>query len=432
MEHYYLTGALKIAPSDHPDAGREFCVCLGERAFHASASTAQLLEAIAAGPDLEGIVSRFNRHRTVALGADAVSGIIAGQLLAAGLVATTPTATVAAAPPRIGSRAYLFVAGRLFGTATVTRLSQPLIALLSGKVAAVVIAACLAVVALWLGDFRGLRSAAVPGLFGLSLGESALLYGSIFAAFLLHELGHAAAARKYSAEPTEIGIGLYLIFPVLFCNVTDAWRLPRRQRIVINLAGAYFQLIATAVLILAQAVFGGAALGLAVVANLVSIAITLNPFLRFDGYWVYSDYFHLPNLREASARYLAGRLRSWLGLAAMPAPAPLAPPTPALKWYAAGTVIGFTVFALLAGPVAIQLLIGLPHAVALGVAKLQQDHTMSGVAVVLSSAVSTLVYVAGCLLTLAFAARALWRGIAALYGAWAGRRAARHEVAPNA
>lgn len=418
MEHYYLTGALAIASSDHPDPDRQFCIRLGDRAFHASASTARLLEAIDAGAALDGIVARVNAGRGEPLTADVVRSVLVGQLLSAGLVATQPTATAAA--PRLRRRAYLFLSGRLFGAATVSRLCRPLIPLLSSKVAVVVAASCLAIVAAWLGDVRGLRSAAVPGLFGLDIGASALLYGCVFAAFLFHELGHAAAARKYQAEPTEIGIGLYLIFPVLFCNVTDAWRLPRAQRIVINLAGAYFQLIATTLLIFAQAMSGNGVFGLAVVASLVSIAITLNPFMRFDGYWVYSDYFHLPNLRDASSGYLAGRLRRLLGLDVQNAAASV---PSALKWYAIGTLIVFAAFVLLAGPLAIRLLLGLPQAVALGVAKLEQDHSLSGIAVLLPSALSTLVYVAGCVLTLALISRAVWQGARALLAARARLRA---------
>lgn len=415
MELYYLSGALKLAPGDHPDPGRQFCVCIGERVFHASAATARLLEAIDAGADLGGIVARVNAGRHEALSVDAVRSVIADQLLPAGLVATTPVGT-AVAKPRVRRRTYLFLSCRLFGKSLVTRLSRPLIPLLSGPVAAMVVTACLVVVAAWLADIHGVRSGAVPGLFGLSPGESALLYGSVFAAFLLHELGHAAAARKYGAEPTEIGIGLYLIFPVLFCNVTDAWRLPRGPRIVINLAGAYFQLIATALLILAQAAFGSAALGLAIVVNLVSILVTLNPFLRFDGYWVYSDYFNLPNLRETASRYLADRVRGLLGIA--PDGAAAVTPSRALRWYAAGTLLMFGGFALIAGPVAVQLPAGLPQALALGVAKLQQDHSLSSVAIVMSSALGVLVYVAGCLLTLGLVARALWRGAIVLRQVW--------------
>jgi hypothetical protein len=72
VELYYLSGALKLAPGDHPEAGRQFCVCIGELAFHASAAKARLLEAIDAGADLDGIVARVNAGRAEALSIDAV------------------------------------------------------------------------------------------------------------------------------------------------------------------------------------------------------------------------------------------------------------------------------------------------------------------------------------------------------------------------
>jgi hypothetical protein len=421
VDNYYLGGALKVSLTDDPAIGRRYCVFINERAFHTSEQTARLLQAIAAESDLQAIAARFNEGRAEPLSTQAVRAVITGQLLPAGLVSTSPAAPP---PPRRRSgRAYLFLSGRLLDAATVTRLSRPLLVLLSARLAPLLLLLCGALAVAWLCDVRGLRSAAVPGLFGLGLDDSLLLYGSLFASFLLHEFGHAAAARKYAAEPAEIGFGLYLIFPVLFCDVTDAWRLARPQRIVINLAGAYFQLIATALLVLAQALTGSAALGLAVAANLVSIAITLNPFLRFDGYWVYSDYFRLPNLRETSGRYLSGLLRRVLALppgASEPIDATLA-----LKCYAAGSLLFFSAFALFAGPAALHLLARLPQLVAAGAARLQQDHSLAGIATLLASGFSLLVYVTGCVLTLFLVGKTLLRGLAVLHGAWRVQREAR-------
>lgn len=64
-----------------------------------------------------------------------------------------------------------------------------------------------------------------------------------FISVTFHELGHAAAAEYFGADHGGIGGGFYLFSPVYFADVTDIWKLKPKQRIVVNLAGIYFELI---------------------------------------------------------------------------------------------------------------------------------------------------------------------------------------------
>ena len=47
---------------------------------------------------------------------------------------------------------------------------------------------------------------------------------------LIHETGHAAACHYGGARPGVIGVGVYLVFPAFFTNVTDSYRLGRAGR----------------------------------------------------------------------------------------------------------------------------------------------------------------------------------------------------------
>src|SRR5205814_2104414 len=74
--------------------------------------------------------------------------------------------------------------------------------------------------------------------------------GGLLFAYLLalltvvfHEFGHASACRRFRGEHGEIGFCLYLIFPALYVNLSRAWRLPGRERAVIDVGGMYFQLL---------------------------------------------------------------------------------------------------------------------------------------------------------------------------------------------
>ncbi len=80
--------------------------------------------------------------------------------------------------------------------------------------------------------------------------DIAVTYVILFVILIFHEFGHAAASMKMSVKPKEIGVGFYLIFPVLYTNVTNIWVLKKNKRIIINIAGIYFQNIANVLLIM--------------------------------------------------------------------------------------------------------------------------------------------------------------------------------------
>lgn len=140
-------------------------------------------------------------------------------------------------------------------------------------------------------------------LLHLSLQETVSVYFFTIIILLFHEFGHATAAKFHGVCPREIGVGFYMGLPVFFANVSDIWRLERRQRIIINLGGVYFQLIVCiplyALTVLAPREIVPA-LDKIFKINIFIAAYVLIPFIRNDGYWVFSDYFNIPNLNEKS------------------------------------------------------------------------------------------------------------------------------------
>ncbi|MBC6996630.1 hypothetical protein QWY85_09060 [Neolewinella lacunae] len=135
----------------------------------------------------------------------------------------------------------------------------------------------------------------------LTFNELISAYLILFAVFFIHELGHAAATKYFGMKPHEISFGFYLIFPVFFADVSEAWSLNKYKRIVINLGGVYFQLIINAILIsLALAYPTSSVFTTLIYTNVAVILYSLIPFLRYDGYWIYSDLFNIPNLMGKS------------------------------------------------------------------------------------------------------------------------------------
>lgn len=117
-----------------------------------------------------------------------------------------------------------------------------------------------------------------------------------FIGVTFHEFGHASAAHHYGAKHGGIGGGFYLFMPVYFADVTDIWKLSKQQRITVNLAGMYFELIYVLFLISFGLVFNISILIIFGCVIFMSQLRNLNPFIRSDGYWVLSDAIEKPNL----------------------------------------------------------------------------------------------------------------------------------------
>ncbi|MBV7314305.1 hypothetical protein [Shewanella sp. NIFS-20-20] len=124
------------------------------------------------------------------------------------------------------------------------------------------------------------------------------LIAIILLCFLWHELGHASANRKFGGTPGRIGVGLYVIFPAFYADVTTSWQLTRMQRVVVDVSGLYFQAIALIFIDLYQ-LYSHSATALNI-AWLITFAMlyTLNPFFKFDGYWLLSDLSGITNLHQ--------------------------------------------------------------------------------------------------------------------------------------
>lgn len=211
-----------------------------------------------------------------------------------------------ASAPAVSRTSYIYGQVQLVKGEMLTTLGRPFQGLfrpwLLGPLL-VVVAALLAAFVLRQGWF-------VPRFHSLPAVQTTLLaYMGLIVGVFFHELGHSVAALRYGMPPKGIGFGFYLVFPVFFADVTHVWALPKAKRIIINLGGVYFQGLFTLLLLggyyaLAPAWAGSRELlGTIITMNLFVMLYSLNPFLRNDGYWIYSDLFGLPNLMHQAVFY---------------------------------------------------------------------------------------------------------------------------------
>jgi putative peptide zinc metalloprotease protein len=150
---------------------------------------------------------------------------------------------------------------------------------------------------------------------------------------IAHELGHAYMAVRFGCAVPTMGIAFVVLTPMPYTDVTDAWRLrDRRQRLLIDSAGMLTELgiAAVATLLwsfLPDGPLRSMAFMLATVGWLMSLAVNLNPFMRFDGYYIASEIAGIENLQPRAFALGRWRLRELLFGLGAPCPERLPPRT---------------------------------------------------------------------------------------------------------
>lgn len=124
------------------------------------------------------------------------------------------------------------------------------------------------------------------------------LFLALFTGTLFHEFGHLAACHRNNCKHGSLGIGLYFFMPVFYVDISDAWRLPKKNRFMIDIAGVYFQLIFVLIVYIIGRLVANSSVSLVIIAIDLSIIANLNPILKFDGYWALSDLLGIPNLHQ--------------------------------------------------------------------------------------------------------------------------------------
>lgn len=145
-----------------------------------------------------------------------------------------------------------------------------------------------------------------------------LMLGAFAAVKIVHELGHAIACRRMGIECREMGVMLLVFFPCLYCDVSDAWVLPKRwKRMIISLAGVYVELLVAAICtwfwwFSRPGLMSDLLLNLMVICSLNTLFLNGNPLMRYDGYYVLSDLVGIPNLRQQAWQQVFGTVVRWV------------------------------------------------------------------------------------------------------------------------
>ena len=286
----------------------QWLVKRGDRFLQLTELLYRVAERVNGERTLDEIAAEMTESGDRLVTADNVRQVV-GMLIPAGVVAAGDGAPAVAqairerdaqrSPLGLGMRT------RVVGPGIIDPIASPLRYLFTPPILALALGA--AVLAhIWMYVERGLTGAFIDALYRpafLLVVVAIILAGAAF-----HEFGHAAALRYGGGRARGMGVGVYLVFPAFYTDVTDSYRLGRWGRVRTGLGGAYFHLLFASALIAAAVASGYEFLLVAVLLINLEILRQFIPFARLDGYWVLADLTGVPDFFSQLVPFVRSRL----------------------------------------------------------------------------------------------------------------------------
>lgn len=157
--------------------------------------------------------------------------------------------------------------------------------------------------------------------------QGLILYSAaIFFVKFIHEFSHAYTAKSYGIKVPTMGAAFIVLWPVLYTDVTDSWKLKKRgERLLISMAGIISELVIAGISTMGW-VLSPPGIGrsiffvLSSVTWVSSLLINCNPVLRFDGYYILCDLWGIDNLRPRAFAVGKWKMREFLYGLQLPCP----------------------------------------------------------------------------------------------------------------
>ncbi|HYK87121.1 MAG TPA: efflux RND transporter periplasmic adaptor subunit [Acidobacteriota bacterium] len=150
----------------------------------------------------------------------------------------------------------------------------------------------------------------------VSLYSVPLLLIVAFGVMSIHEFAHGLTLKHFGGKVEEMGFLILYFIPAFYCNLSDAWMLKKRERLLVTLAGGYIQLFLWALAtlawrLLAPETFLSRVCLIVIGFSGIQALFNFNPLIKLDGYYLLSDYIEIPNLRAKAWHYIGRRLKGW-------------------------------------------------------------------------------------------------------------------------
>jgi len=143
-----------------------------------------------------------------------------------------------------------------------------------------------------------------------SLHNWAWLIGAWIILKVIHELFHGLVCKKFDGKVYEAGVIWILFAPIGYVDATSSWMFDSKwKRMYTAAAGMYIEIFIAAIFawvwVYAEpGPFRELAYNILILASVTTLLFNANPLMKFDGYYIFSDFVEIPNLYQEGSAYV--------------------------------------------------------------------------------------------------------------------------------
>jgi putative peptide zinc metalloprotease protein len=129
----------------------------------------------------------------------------------------------------------------------------------------------------------------------------------------VHESSHGLTCKHYGGEVHSMGLMFLYLTPAFYVDVTESWiSASRLQRMATIIAGIWVEMMLCGVAVL---VWSNTQPGewvhdfcykLMLLTGIAVVVVNLNPLIKLDGYYFFSEWVRVPDLKERSTGFVIG------------------------------------------------------------------------------------------------------------------------------
>jgi putative peptide zinc metalloprotease protein len=133
----------------------------------------------------------------------------------------------------------------------------------------------------------------------------------------IHESAHGLTCKHYGGEVHSMGLMFLYLTPAFYVDVTETWiSATKIQRLATIIAGIWVEMVVCGI---AMIVWTNTQPGpwihdftykIILITGLAVIVMNLNPLIKLDGYYFFTEFIGIPDLKERSTAFVSGWFQS--------------------------------------------------------------------------------------------------------------------------
>ena len=141
----------------------------------------------------------------------------------------------------------------------------------------------------------------------------------LFVIGFVHESAHGLTCKHFGGEVHSMGLMFLYFTPCFYVDVTETWvSAGRLQRMTTIIAGIWIEMMLSGVAIIiwmntqAGSWIRDFSYKLILLTGLAVVVINLNPLIKLDGYYFFTEWLRVPDLKERSTSFLIGWVQRYI------------------------------------------------------------------------------------------------------------------------